>query len=87
MTRLRRGPWNGVWFALGRSFVVTLLAVGIRHVDLGPLDRLGPYLLAAIGVANIVFAAGFETASRFSALVPAGKTNPGYWGWRSVAEW
>jgi high-affinity nickel-transport protein len=54
MVRLRRGRWNGVWFAVGHSFVVTLLAVGIGHLDLGPLDRLGPYLLVAIGVANLV---------------------------------
>jgi nickel/cobalt transporter (NiCoT) family protein len=51
---LRNSRWNGVWFAAGHSFVVTLLAVGIGHIDLGPLNRLTPYLLIAIGVANLM---------------------------------
>ena len=54
MARLRHSRWNGVWFATGHSFVVTLLAVGIGHIDMGPLDRLAPYLLIAIGGANLV---------------------------------
>ena len=54
MARLRANRWNGVWFAVGHSFVVMLLAVGIGHVDLGRLDYLQPYLLIAIGVANLV---------------------------------
>jgi len=54
MARLRNSRWNGVWFAAGHSFVVTLLAVGIGHIDLGPLERLTPYLLVAIGVANLM---------------------------------
>ena len=54
MARLRSSRWNGVWFAVGHSFVVTLLAVGVGHVNLGPLDRLTPYLLIAIGIANLV---------------------------------
>lgn len=38
----------------GHSFVITPLAVGVGHIDLGPLDRLTPYLLVAIGAANLV---------------------------------
>ena len=105
LSRVRPRAGNGLYFALGHGFVVTMLAVGIGQVVAGRVAFLGPWMLILIGVINLVklfrksplsrtpktvkrpivaqpfllgmlLAAGFETASQFSALILAGETNP-----------
>jgi high-affinity nickel-transport protein len=104
LSRIRPRATNGLYFALGHGFVVTLLAVGIGQFLADRVGFLGPWMLILIGFVNLVkllrkspqappspakrpivvqpfllgmlLAAGFETASQFSALVLAGETNP-----------
>ncbi|PYU76904.1 MAG: hypothetical protein DMG49_00610 [Acidobacteria bacterium] len=101
LTRIRPRPTNGIFFALGHGFLVTLLAAGIGHVIASRFAFIGPWTLILIGGANLwrlfftsqipatvkrpivaqpfllgmLLAAGFETASQFSALILAGQTN------------
>jgi high-affinity nickel-transport protein len=105
LSRIRPRKTNGLYFALGHGFVVTMLAVGIGQVVADRAAFLGPGMLIFIGLINLLkllrnseppsafetvkrpivtkpfllgmlLAAGFETASQFSALILAGKTNP-----------
>ena len=105
LSRIRPRKTNGLYFALGHGFVVTMLAVGIGQVVADRAAFLGPWMLIFIGLINLLkllrssatpsvletvkrpivaqpfllgmlLAAGFETASQFSALILAGETNP-----------
>jgi len=53
LSRIRPRATNGVLFALGHGTVVTLLAVGVGHVVAGRVAFLGPWMLIAIGAANL----------------------------------
>jgi nickel/cobalt transporter (NiCoT) family protein len=53
LTRIRPRSTNGVFFALGHGFFVTLLAAGVGHVITGRLAFLGPWTLIVIGAANL----------------------------------
>ena len=105
LSRLRPRTINGLYFALGHGFVVTMLAVGIGQIVAERAAFMGPWMLIFIGLVNLVklfrnpaapnkfrmikrpivaqpfllgmlLAAGFETASQFSALILAGVANP-----------
>jgi high-affinity nickel-transport protein len=53
LTRIRPRSANGVLFALGHGFVVTLLAAGIGSVFAGRFAFIGPWTLILIGAANL----------------------------------
>ena len=53
LTRLRPRRTNGIYFALGHSLVVILLAVGIGHLVAERFAFLGPWTLIIIGVVNL----------------------------------
>jgi high-affinity nickel-transport protein len=53
LTRLRTSRTNGIYFALGHSLVVILLAVGIGHLVAERFAFLGPRTLIAIGTVNL----------------------------------
>jgi high-affinity nickel-transport protein len=53
LTRLRPRRTNGIYFALGHSLVVILLAVGIGHLVAERFAFLGPWTLILIGAVNL----------------------------------
>ncbi|GAC1438486.1 MAG: hypothetical protein NVS1B11_30760 [Terriglobales bacterium] len=53
LTRIRPRSTNGIFFALGHGFVVTMLAVGIGHVIAARFAFIGPWTLILIGTANL----------------------------------
>ena len=53
LTRLRPRRTNGIYFALGHSLVVILLAVGIGHLFAERFSFLGPWTLILIGAVNL----------------------------------
>jgi nickel/cobalt transporter (NiCoT) family protein len=53
LSRLRPSRWNGVIFALGHGFVVTLLAVGIGGLLARTVAPYAPWLLIALGMTNL----------------------------------
>jgi high-affinity nickel-transport protein len=53
LSRLRPRVSNGLLFAIGHGFVVTLLAAGVGHVMAGRLAFLGPWMLMLIGGVNL----------------------------------
>ena len=53
LTRLRPRRTNGIYFALGHSLVVILLAVGIGHLVTERFSFLGPWTLILIGAVNL----------------------------------
>ncbi len=53
LTRIRPRSTNGIFFAVGHGFVVTLLAAGIGHVIAGRFAFIGPWTLILIGAANL----------------------------------
>ena len=53
LTRIRPRPLNGVYFALGHSLVVILLAVGIGNLLAERFAFLGPWTLILIGAVNL----------------------------------
>jgi high-affinity nickel-transport protein len=53
LTRIRPRATNGVFFALGHSLVVMLLAIGIGHLLSDRFAFLGPWSLILIGVVNL----------------------------------
>jgi high-affinity nickel-transport protein len=54
LTRLRPRRMNGIYFALGHSLVVILLAVGIGHLVAERFAFLGPWTLILIGAVNLL---------------------------------
>ena len=53
LTWLRPRRMNGIYFVLGHSLVVILLAVGIGHLVAERFAFLGPWTLIAIGAVNL----------------------------------
>ncbi len=53
LTRLRPRRTNGIYFALGHSLVVILLAVGIGQILAERFAFLGPWTLILIGTVNL----------------------------------
>ena len=53
LTRIRPRSTNGILFALGHGFVVTMLAAGIGHVIAARFAFIGPWTLILIGVVNL----------------------------------
>jgi high-affinity nickel-transport protein len=53
LTRIRPRSTNGILFALGHGFVVTMLAAGIGHVIAGRFTFIGPWTLILIGGVNL----------------------------------
>lgn len=53
LCRLRPRLTNGLYFALGHGFVVTLLAVGIGEALAGRVEFLSPWLMVVIGVVTL----------------------------------
>ena len=53
LTRIRPRSMNGVFFALGHGFFVTLLAGGIGHIIAGRFAFIGPWTLILIGGVNL----------------------------------
>src|ERR1700738_2618716 len=53
LTRIRPRSTNGILFALGHGFVVTMLAAGIGHVIAARFAFIGPWTLILIGGANL----------------------------------
>src|SRR5262245_60910437 len=53
LARIRPRPTNGLLFAIGHGFVVTLLAAGAGRVIAGRVAFIGPWMLIAIGVVNL----------------------------------
>src|SRR5262245_35878890 len=53
LARMRPRPTNGLLFAIGHGFVVTLLAAGAGRVIAGRVAFIGPWMLIAIGVVNL----------------------------------
>lgn len=53
LTRLRPRRMNGIYFALGHSLVVILLAIGIGHLVAERFAFLGPWTLILIGAVNL----------------------------------
>lgn len=53
LTRLRPCRTNRIYFALGHSLVVILLAVGIGHLVADRFAFLGPWNLILIGTVNL----------------------------------
>jgi nickel/cobalt transporter (NiCoT) family protein len=53
MARIRPRPTNGLLFAVGHGFVVTLLAAGVGHMIAGRVAFVGPWMLILIGVVNL----------------------------------
>jgi len=53
LTRLRPKPTNGIYFAIGHGLIVTLLAVGIGKILAERFAFLGPWILIAVGTANL----------------------------------
>jgi len=53
LSRVRPRATNGLLFALGHGFVVTLLAAGVGHVAAGRVSFLGPWMLILVGAVNL----------------------------------
>jgi nickel/cobalt transporter (NiCoT) family protein len=53
LTRIRPRSTNGILFALGHGFVVTMLAAGTGHVIAARFAFIGPWTLILIGGANL----------------------------------
>lgn len=53
LTRLHPRRTNGIYFALGHSLIVILLAVGIGHLVAMRFAFLGPWTLILIGAVNL----------------------------------
>ena len=53
LTRIRPRTTNGIYFALGHSLVVMLLAMGIGHFLANRLAFAGPWSLIVIGLVNL----------------------------------
>ncbi|MBW4696421.1 MAG: hypothetical protein KME03_00730 [Aphanocapsa lilacina HA4352-LM1] len=53
LARVHPSPWNGALFAIGHGLVVTLLAVGVGGIVVGPLEAWSPWLLIALGAVNL----------------------------------
>src|SRR5476649_2694607 len=53
LSRIRPKATNGLYFALGHGFVVTVLAAGIGAAISGRMEFLGPWVLILIGVINL----------------------------------
>ena len=54
LSRLRPRTTNGLYFALGHGFLVTMLAVGIGQTVADRAAFLGPWMLIFIGLVNLV---------------------------------
>src|SRR5437588_7882060 len=53
LSRVRPRATNGLLFALGHGFLVTLLAAGVGHMVAGRVGFLGPWMLIVIGAVNL----------------------------------
>jgi high-affinity nickel-transport protein len=53
LARIRPRATNGLLFAVGHGFVVTLLAAGVGHIIAGRVAFIGPWMLILIGVVNL----------------------------------
>src|SRR6516164_11866967 len=53
LTRIRPRATNGVFFALGHSLIVMLLAVGLGHLLASRFAFVGPWSLILIGAVNL----------------------------------
>lgn len=53
LSRIRPRVTNGLFFALGHGFVVTLLAVGVGAAVASRIAFLGPWVLILIGAINL----------------------------------
>jgi nickel/cobalt transporter (NiCoT) family protein len=53
LSRLRPSRWNGVLFAIGHGFLVTLLAVGIGDLLARSIGPYAPWLLILLGAINL----------------------------------
>lgn len=53
LTRIRPRATNGILFALGHGFLVTILSAGIGQVIAARFVFLGPWVLIAIGAINL----------------------------------
>ena len=53
LSRLRPSRWNGVFFALGHGFLVTLIAVGVGGLLARYLEPYAPWLLILLGGISI----------------------------------
>ncbi len=54
LSRMRSRATNGLYFAIGHGFFVTVLAVGVGQIVAKRAGFLGPWLLILIGVVNLV---------------------------------
>jgi high-affinity nickel-transport protein len=69
LSRVQPRATNGLYFALGHGFVVTMLAVGIGNVIAARAAFLGPWLLILIGLVNLVKLLSKPTPSNQYAIV------------------
>src|ERR1700752_2622483 len=76
LSRLRPSRWNGVLFAIGHGFLVTLLAVGAGGLLARNVEPYAPWLLILLGGINLRRLIRPSTHHRHRGFARIARTSP-----------